>query len=249
MSITYDVKLSQTELWSSQKLFIDETYASTGIEVGKFLSVKADGTTLADTDGVTPTWQLADSTGLKPAQSLVFISSDVKRGKPVDEQIDTPDKNFYPFGKRECEGLIVVEKSEIVVKDSTRDRFFNTTVKPLAGTVSVAGGALTTLVGVGTAFTTALRVGDYILVNGVEKQVEAIATDTSLTVTVGFAGAVASTTASISSDLFKPIYLSTNGGFTKLVPTTVGTLKQKVGFVINGNNFVVDLDDKQGTIL
>ena len=164
MSITYEVKLSQTELWNSQKLFIDESYASTGIGLAKFLSVKPDGTTLADTDGKTATWQLADATGLKPAQSLVYGVSAPKVGKSLEDQIDTPDDNFYPFGKRESQGLLVVECSEIVVKDTTRDRYFNTTTKKLTGTVSVAGGALTTVVGVGTTFLTSLRVGDYILV-------------------------------------------------------------------------------------
>lgn len=47
-----------------------------------------------------------------------------------------------------------------------------------------------------------------------------------------------------------PIYLGTNGAWTKVVPTGTGVLKQKVGFVLTRSTIYVDLtQDPQGTIL
>ena len=251
MSITYGVKLSQSALGEgkSNMLFVDNAYATTGIGIAKFISVNANGTSDAYVGQTLPTWQLADASDKKPAQGLVYVTSARKKGISIIEQLEVKDDNFYPYGLRESQGLIPLHEAEIVVKDTSRDYFFNTTQKALTGTVSVAGGALSTVAGVGTKFTTELRVGDYILVGGIEKQVSAIATDVSLTVSVAFTGAVASATGYISTDLFKPVYLAEDGGFTKLVPVTAGTLKQIIGFVINGNNIKVELENLQGTIL
>lgn len=250
MAITYEIKLSQTELGkgASNKFFVDESYASTGIGLAKFVSIKPNGTSKAFNGQTGATWQLASSTGLLPAQGIVYTTSAPKVDRTVADFFTDVDNNFYPYGDRETEGLLPIHNAEMVVRDSSRERFFNTVQKPLTGKVSVVG-AGTAVAGTGTAFTTELRVGDYIIVGGVEKQVASITSDTALDVTEAFTGAVALAVGYIGSDLFKYIYLSTNGGITKLVPTTVGTLKQKIGFVINGNNIKIDLDDLYGTKL
>lgn len=251
MAITYEIKYSQTALGKgeSNKFFVDESYASTGIGLAKFVSIKADGASKAFNGQTGATWQVASSTGLLPAQGIVYTTSAPKVDRTVSEFFTDKDSNFYPFGDRESQGLLPIQEAEIVVRDTTRDYFFNTAKKPLTGTVSVAGGALSTVVGVGTSFLTELRVGDFIIVGGIEKQVASIASATALDVTEAFAGAVASAVGYIGSDLFKKVYLSTAGGFTKLVPTTVGTLKQTLGYVINGNNVKVDIEDMYGTTL
>lgn len=61
----------------------------------------------------------------------------------------------------------------------------------LTGTVSVIAGALSAVVGVGTAFTTELAVGDYIMQNSEVRKVAAITDDTNLTVDTAFDGASA----------------------------------------------------------
>lgn len=247
MTIAYKVKTSQMDCDNgrSNALFIDNSYAATGIGIAKFVGVKADGTSTApgSVGYVVPTWQIADVSDVIKADGLVFTTSPRAVDTTVTDWFTATDANFYPYGDRETKPLSLVRKAEIVVRDSTRDYFFNTTKKTLTGTVEVGAGTLTKIDGTLTTFTTQVRVGDYVIVNGVERQVSVVNSAVQLTVSVAFAGAIAAATAVyLGSDLFKPIYLAEAGEFKKLVPLSGAGLKQVVGYVINGNNVYVDLD-------
>ena len=56
----------------------------------------------------------------------------------------------------------------------------------ITGTATVSGGALNTVIGTGTAFSTELSIGDKIMINSESRFVDTIASDTSLTVNVNF---------------------------------------------------------------
>ena len=100
MSITYGIKLSQTGLGdcNSNVLWVDNSYASTGIGIAKFISLKADGTSNhPDFAGYTvPTWKLADASSLKPAQGIVYVTSARANGTDMVTQVTVKDPNFYP---------------------------------------------------------------------------------------------------------------------------------------------------------
>ena len=254
MTVTYRVKISQTEeelcKGASNAWYVDNSY-TTGIGLAKFISIKADGVSNAPSfvGSVIPTWQLADASDKLPARGLVYSTSARKVDTTVTDRLTSTDANWYPYGDRETKAIIPIRQAEIVCEDSTRDYFFNTTKKVLTGTVEVAVGTKTKIDGTNTLFTTELRVGDWVIVGGEERQISVVDSATQVTVSVAFTNAVAATaTGYISSDLFKNIYLAEDGGFTKLIPTS--NLKQILGYVINGNNVKIDLSyDKDGTVL
>ncbi len=251
MAITYEVKFSQSDVTEGRAYnavyFADEDYAdgtigTTGLGLGKLVGIKDDGESLAYGGKTAPTLQYADaSSGIK-AVGFVWRASAPAVDTTITDQLTNIDANYYPYGDREDTGLVMIKRGAIVVKDTTRDYYFNTTKKAITGTVEVAGGALDDVVGTGTSFTTELRVGDLIEVDGQVKEVVTITDNTNLVVGSNFSGAVAAGEAIyISSDLFRPVFLGEDGLFKVVTPTS-GLFKQTVGYVVNGNNILVNLE-------
>ena len=119
-------------------------------------------------------------------------------------------------------------------EDFTADLVLNTS-KSLSGTVSTASGN-TTVTGFGTSFQTELRAGDLINISGVgDKVINAIASDTSLTLTTN-SGA---NTTSVSATRKRPAIQDTNRNILlrKLRKNNIKTLETDS----NGNNSVTEL--------
>ena len=119
-------------------------------------------------------------------------------------------------------------------EDFTADLVLNTS-KSLSGTVSTASGN-TTVTGFGTSFQTELRAGDLINISGVgDKVINAIASDTSLTLTTN-SGA---NTTSVSATRKRPAIQDTNRNILlrKLRKNNIKTLETDS----NGNNSVTKL--------
>ncbi len=76
-------------------------------------------------------------------------------------------------------------------------------VSPRTGTVSMTAGSKT-VTGSGTAFTTELRIGQELRINGEQKFITAIASTTSLTVDVAAVATVAGATCNLINDLLMP---------------------------------------------
>jgi len=259
MAITYKVKTSQLDVnygkAHSLGLFVDNDYGdgtigTTGLALGRAVAIKSDG----DTDAVsstTATLQYADASTVKKMVGFVYRTSPRAVDTTVSDMLTTADQNYYPYGDREDTALTIIREGEIVVEDTTRDYHFNTYKKTLTGTVEVASGDLDAVVGTGTAFTTELRVGDLIIVDGQTKEVASITSDTALGTTTAFSGAVAASEPIYGeSDLFRPIYVGEDGLYTIVTPSTSTALSQKVGYVANGNNIHIDLSiDPDGSII
>ena len=119
-------------------------------------------------------------------------------------------------------------------EDFTADLVLNTS-KSLSGTVSTASGN-TTVTGFGTSFQTELRAGDLINISGVgDKVINAIASDTSLTLTTN-SGA---NTTSVSATRKRPAIQDTNRNILlrKLRKNNIKTLETDS----NGNQPVTEL--------
>lgn len=255
MSITYAVKVSQFDTMEGRAYngayfadndYGDGTIGTTGLALGRLVALKSDGETGADGyDGfTTTTLQYADASDQKPAAGFVWRISPMEQDKSVPNQINNPDNNYYPVGysatalEREESPLVLIQRGVVVVEDTEREYHFNT-IKESIGTVEVSG-AGTQVDGSGTAFTN-LRVGDFIVVGGEKKEIASITSDTVLDVTVAFSGAVASAEGFLESDLRRPIYLGEDGKYTKVTPAS-GDFKQVVGYVVNGNDILINLE-------
>ncbi len=259
MAITYKVKYSQFDVEEGRSYdagyyadndYGDGTIGTTGMALGRLVAFKSDGNTGAEgyAGKTVTTLQYADASDAKKAVGFIWRASWTKKDLSPIDKITTKDDNYYPVGysttllERESEPLVMIKRGVVVVQDTTRNYHFNTVKKALTGTIEVAGGDLDTVVGTGTAFTTELRVGDLISVGGVIKEVKKITDATHLDVTVAFAGAVAALTAIyVESDLGRPIYLGENGLYTIATPAS-GSFMQIVGYVVNGNNILVNLE-------
>jgi hypothetical protein len=255
MSITYAVKVSQLDTMEGRSYngdyfadndYGDGTIGTTGLALGRLVALKSDGETGADGyEGcTTTTLEYADASDKKPAAGFVWRISPMEQEKSVPDQINNPDNNYYPVGystteiEREESPLTLIQRGAVVVKDTDREYYFNT-VRESIGTVEVSG-AGTQVDGSGTTFTD-LRVGDFILVGGEKKEIESITSDTVLDVTVAFSGIVVSGEGYLESDLRRPIYLGEDGKYTKVTPAS-GDFKQVVGYVVNGNNILINLE-------
>jgi len=259
MAITYKVKISQADVMEGRAYnapyfadndYGDGTIGTTGLALGRLVGLKSDGETGADgyAGKTTTTLIYADASTSVKAAGFVWRTSPPIQDKTVIDQINSSDENYYPVGysttalEREETPLVLIQRGVVVLRDTARDYHFNTVKEVITGTVEVAGGALGTVAGTGTAFTTELRVGDLISVDGNIKEVLAIASDTSLTVTTDFSGAVAaSTVIYIESDLRRQVFLGEDGLFTVKAPVS-GAFQQVVGYVVNGNDILVNLE-------
>lgn len=113
------------------------------------------------------------------------------------------------------------------------------------GTLSSSG---TTVTGTGTAFTTQLQVGDYIVVGGVAKQVTVIASDTSLTTSTAFSPALSGAgfiyihpqpTDPKACSYFARIYTFANNTWgTYASPISVGNFVDYGGIALSTTNII-----------
>ena len=110
----------------------------------------------------------------------------------------------------------------------------------LTGTVETAGD--TSLTGTATAFTTELKVGDYVTVGTELRQIATITNDTTATVSVAFTPTASGLTATANSMFRKPVFLGTTDdtnkfgklelrNFTTLKPVTGDGTYQLVGWM------------------
>lgn len=220
-----------------------------GIEALKLFAVKGDGTSEFFYDyngGNGATAVLADVTNEElKAVGLVVDTSD----KNMYSGLEYPDqvaKIFKPFGvDHENRTIPPLKRAILFVYDDVKGEnkpVFNTDTIDLTGTVEIAGGAEDTVAGTGTDFVNELAVGDLIAVGGYVREVKTITDATTLVVSEAFPETVASgATARRITDFGRPVYLSTNGDFTKIKPVTIGAKRQEVGYVSGGNNITIDI--------
>ena len=203
--------------------------------------------TLVYWDGSSKSWKVADQTANTDAQGIVYgvTNKDVRSAYS-----NNPTSNWMPKAK----GGDIMEgemKASVKIKEDTvKFRMVNET---LTGTVEVAVGAQTVLIGTGTAFTTELKVGDYILVDSKIRQISVITSDTSATVSATFGAAVAAGAAIVGLSMYrKPVYLGTTSGankfgklgvcnYTTLVPVTGDGQVKMVGWVEDEKTLTIDL--------
>ena len=230
--------------------WLDQSYTN-GVEVATLLAFKGNGATDAKEGKVTTTYEVADASELKKAVGVVWRDSLKPVGVRDDAYtaVQNYNQNIYmPYGDQEEKGLVPIKEFAIQVMDDDKEYFFNTVDTALTGTIEVAGGALDTVVGTGTAFDTELEVGDLIKVGNEKREVTVIGSATSVTVLADFSGAItAGATAYQASDLDRSIFLGEDGIITKTAPTS--GLVQKVGKVVNGNKVLCNLNLDDGTVV
>lgn len=210
-----------------------------GINVGYPVAIDANGDFI----------KADQATGVK-ADGFIYTGSRVDEFGAYDANPRTPR---MPYGARESEPLGLLEEGIIYVTDDVGAdvSLFRTVDSTITGTVATNG--TTTVTGTGTAFDTELKVGDYIVIVGeTVRQVKAIASATSLTVSVACSTTASGKAVTAKSQLNKPLYLgatSGTGAFTKLgipyatlKPVTSDGLKQIVGKVLAKNIFKVDFN-------
>jgi hypothetical protein len=220
---------------------IDDSF-TTGMVWGQLMSVDGGG----DSDdfyssGVGATAILADSTNeTKPALGVLVTTSnkDLYAGLNLDNALV-----MKPFGM-DSENMTtpMVKKVRVKIYDSTAPDtdIYNTVTTALTGTVAIGG--TTALTGTTTAFTTELAVGDLVEVEGEVREVKTITNDTAVVTSVAFVGTATGKTANLRSDYGRPVYLTTSGDFTKVLP--ISGWKQEVGTIVSGSH--VDIDIKLG---
>ena len=224
-----------------------------GIEFLSLFALKADGVSehfdgYKDNGGVGATAIKADATDeTKPAVGIVVMTSDKNMYGGLNL---SPDYRMKPVGvDQEIFGVEPVKEALIRVYDDTAPNtpVYNVDVVTLTGTVEVAGGALDTIAGSGTAFSTEVAVGDLVEVGGMIREVKTIGSDTSITVSEEFSQAVgAGATAKRWHDYDRPVYLAkTAGEFTKIKPVTAGEVKQQVGKIVSGNNVRIEIKNAE----
>ena len=211
-----------------------------GIEMTSLLALKTDGKVkeISGEISTQPTWVLADGADptLQPV-SVAYDSSmkDQYGGLNLDETVIKKPK----FTDMENEPMSPCKDTVVEWHDDVDAHalYYRTIKEKLTGTVEVAGGSLSTVTGTDTAFTTELKVGEYIIADGQVRQVTAIATDTELTVGEDFDGAItAGEDVYVDTMIEKNVWAdtSTNAGkFTEVKPT-YGTDDNAVGKILTG---------------
>jgi len=145
---------------------------SSGINLGLLVAVKGDGASAAEIGKTLTTLQLADASDKKKASGIMATSSPKDQyGRKDDIAID---EIMFPYGDRENRKAGLVKEAVLIYNDvDVADyRKFRTVTESLTGTHTIAG--TTALVGVGSAYTTELNEGDFVLVAGEERQVVTI---------------------------------------------------------------------------
>lgn len=193
--------------------------------------------------------QKADQKTSKAAMGIIY-AGDVRDARLAYS--DNPEGNAMP--KSKGGKSIEMEKKAIVdIVYPNAKTYFRMVDETLTGTVTTAG--TTALTGLGTAFTTELKVGDWITVNTDNelKQIATITSDTAATVTVAFTGSTGGQTITGKSMKNKPVYLGENGTTTKfgalnatienltVVTPVSGEVYQEVGFIDGSKTLHIDL--------
>lgn len=208
---------------------IDDTLTG-GAEWGKLLALKTNGTSAKwqeymGNGGEGVTFVLADNTddSLLPV-SVVYDTSRKDKYGSLTDQLATDDLRAYPIGvHQENKGLVRTKDVYLDVYDDTNADagVYNAIKQELTGTVEVAGATLNTVDGTATSFDTELVAGDYIVIGTEVAQILSVDSATQLTLVADMDALVtAGTTAYKDSMLQKPLYASTNGNFTHIIPTS-----------------------------
>lgn len=201
---------------------VDDNNTNNRIAWGKLVTLKMDGTS-AKTYGTAnkPTWILADNTYAdRPAMAVIYdtsLKNQFTNGLNVDDELFMYAKGY----NHETNGLVPLQDVFLEVFDDTDPNagVYNAVKKALAGTVTFSAGSVK-VVGTATAFTTDLSVGEYVVVGTEVIQVKSIESDTAFTVVEAFENAASGATIYKDSMIGKPLYLSTDGDFTEIKPTT-----------------------------
>lgn len=222
---------------------VDNSY-TIGIELGKLITLKFDGKT-KNTYGELEdaiTWQIADGTKdtMKPMGVVYETSAKDPRGAITEESLEV----FYPVGVGVETGKLDITKEFVIEWYDDEDAsklYYNTKRVALTGTVTVDTVTdAKAVVGIGTAFTTELTVGDYIVVEDEVRQVANIVDDTTLSVVDVFKVNHSGVFAYKDSMIGKKVYATTNGDFTHIIP--VGqTEADAIGEILSGKHVYINL--------
>lgn len=245
MTIKYEPKVSQSDTNEGRAYqnayYLDDSATDGRIAIGKLFGLKSDGSTKGYNATVATTMIEADASSGVKAVGMVYRESAPDQNLRADRVKFNPDPYYYVYGDREAQELVPLKNGGVAVIDSEREFHFNTVKEVMTGTVEVVGGALGTVAGTGTAFTTEFRIGDYVNIDGEKREVLTIADDATMTVTADFTGAKPALTAVyVDSDLERPLWVGDSGLFRKSTPQT-GEWKQLVGYVENGNDIRVEI--------
>lgn len=187
--------------------------------------------------------KIADQNTDKGAMTMVYVVTNKPAGSAYELN---PETNLMPQNL----GGIGIDMEKKLAVELVMAEFRERDVD-LTGTVATAGD--TSLVGTGTAFTTELEVGDYILVGTEERQVSVITDDTNIVVSVAFTPTASGITAVAKGMINKPVFLGENGAttpfgardylenLTVLEPVTGDGSYQRVGYIDGSKNIIIDL--------
>lgn len=218
---------------------------------GKLVAVKGNGTSVKQYGtGTGATLIEADASTNTPAMGVVTTTTprNMYGGLSFDEEL-----YIYKLGERENRLFNLVKRVTLAdFNDADKDSAYYVAVKTQkTGTVSVVTGTSTVnVVGTGTAFTTEFVVGDYIAIENEVRQIKTITDNTHLAVSEGFVVDHTAVAIYRDADVGKPVWLTTDGNFTIIKPTTAGAFKQEVGYVESAHTVVIDLrKDPTGSVV
>lgn len=217
---------------------------SGGIEICQLVTVKGDGTSEKQygTDKG-PTLVEADNTDeTKPALGIVYVSS----GRyELDAWTTDEQRTYYPLGtKNENKGIHLLKEVIVDVEDDTTTTpVYKAAGKDLSDTWSVDTGVSDTTITADTTTgnaTSVLEAGDYVIIDGLVKQILSVTDDDNVEVTEAFTADITGATLKRDTDIEKPIYLGTSGDFVKLEPQT--GVVQQVGTIVSSEQVKIKLD-------
>jgi len=201
---------------------------TTGVDWGKLLALKCDGTSAKwdgyDTAAEGVTFVLADNTddNLIPVSVAYDTSKKDQYGTLATRIADA--LKFYPIGLyQESKGLVRTKDVFLDVYDDTNPNvgIYNAIKQTLTGTVEVGSGTKNVITGTLTTFDTEVAVGDYIAVGGYVEQVLTVDSATQITLRTDLPAAVSSSAVAYKDSMIgKPLYCSTSGNFTHIYPAS-----------------------------
>lgn len=224
---------------------IDDNENTDGkIAWGKLVGLNGAGTSVKKYGSSTGATIIeADASTNTPALGIMITTTDRDQYGGLSL---TSEFYAYKQGEREnrefnlVKGVTVVEYDDA---DKTK-AYYNTVKTAKTGTATVVVGTSTTaVVGTGTAFTTEFVVGDFIALGNEVRQIKTITDNTHLAVSEGFVANKTGVAVYKDIDIGKPVWLTTNGDYTIIKPTTAGDFIQKVGYVESGKAVVLKLTD------
>jgi hypothetical protein len=179
--------------------YVSETL-TTGIPTGTLVFVTTDNKSVL----------IADQANDLPAMGIIY-NADVRDARLAYS--DNPEGDAMPRTKG-GKSMEMEKKATVDVIYTTAKTYFRMKDETLTGTVTTAGG--TTMTGLGSAFLTELKVGDYVVVAGeTVRQVDVVTSDTVATVSVAFSNTAGTLAVTGKSMKNKPVYLGENGTSSK----------------------------------